>query len=266
MACVELSKVVKKEQGFSLFEIAIAVAIMGALLYGLASIIRVDIDYEDYRDNKALVQTAKGALMAYVQSNNFLPCPDTDGDGVENRNANRTCVAAQGALPHIDLGVAERDPWNNPLLYAVTPNATTLANLIDANDAASYFNNDVVTTGEPFFNINTPPFSNTAYAGALFICGENAAVCGGATPAADLIEIAGLAVIVSFGKNGTQSWGNITATNNTAISEVENLDSDNYFLRAMGSNNVNGFDDELAWITGFDVKFALVRSDDSLGD
>ena len=52
----------------------------------------------------------------------YLPCPDTDGSGVENRPVTPgACSQTRGYFPWRDLGTASQDAWGNRILYAVTP-------------------------------------------------------------------------------------------------------------------------------------------------
>ena len=56
----------------------------------------------------------------------FLPCPDSDGDGREDRNLNTgKCMSAgttaRWGLPWLTLGVKGHDAWGNRFTYAVTP-------------------------------------------------------------------------------------------------------------------------------------------------
>lgn len=57
----------------------------------------------------------------------YLPCPDTDGDGAENRATppGTGCSQPRGYFPWRDLGTGSQDAWGNRLLYAV---AADLAN------------------------------------------------------------------------------------------------------------------------------------------
>lgn len=56
----------------------------------------------------------------------FFPCPDTNGDGREDRNTNSgECIdasaSARGGLPWLTLGLKGHDAWGNRFTYAVTP-------------------------------------------------------------------------------------------------------------------------------------------------
>jgi hypothetical protein len=67
-------------------------------------------------------------LQGYLSVNKRLPCPDTNGNGQENRDDNSSpavftddsCLAYQGNLPYVTLGiVSDKDVWKNRLYYGV---------------------------------------------------------------------------------------------------------------------------------------------------
>jgi len=67
--------------------------------------------------------TGTGTLTQnYVR--HYLPCPDTDNDGRENRQAGNpnACSASAGLLPWVTLASAQHDAWGNRLRYAVAEN------------------------------------------------------------------------------------------------------------------------------------------------
>jgi len=80
--------------------------------------------------------SCQGACDAYCASpaastqpaitRHFLPCPDRDGDGREDRSGNSgECMSAgtteRGGLPWLTLGVKGHDAWGSRFTYAVTP-------------------------------------------------------------------------------------------------------------------------------------------------
>jgi len=87
-----------------------------------------------------------------------LPCPDVNGDGIEDRRnqlrspgamhpdafstnlAAEACLAPIGYLPHETLGVKPRDPWGNLLIYSVDQAAANLQIGFDAASRPSSFN------------------------------------------------------------------------------------------------------------------------------
>lgn len=137
-------------KGFTLVEMAVVLVIVGLLLGSLIVPLSAQMDQKAYGDTQKTLADVKEALVGFALSHAagdgkpYLPCPDTDGDGQENRTAS-ACTSAEGGLPWVDLGLAALDSWNNRYRYRVTAafsdNATgfTLANTgnITIRDAAA---------------------------------------------------------------------------------------------------------------------------------
>ena len=68
----------------------------------------------------------------------YLPCPDTNGDGTENRLASGECDQARGYFPWVGLSTASQDAWGNRILYAITG---------DLADSTKGFHNTAVSSG-----------------------------------------------------------------------------------------------------------------------
>lgn len=132
------------QQGFSLIEIAIVLVIVGLLLGGGLSVLGVQADQQRIKDSNLLLAEAREALLGYAASHidvsgrPYLPCPDTDNNGTENRNvATGACTARQGNFPWVTLGLGGADSWGNRLRYDVTPafsNSLTGMQLTTAGD------------------------------------------------------------------------------------------------------------------------------------
>lgn len=247
----------RKESGFSLLEVVIALVILGILSTELVKTNEFSRDYQSLRENSAHVSVAKTLLLSFLQTNGYLPCPDTDNDGWENRSGSQ-CSADSGKLPHLMLGVSQQDAWNESLFYKVNTD-TTSANISSANSSASYF----ASASAPVFTFATPPTGITGGSGNLTVCSESATTsCSGATSSDNLLESAAIAVIVSFGKNSSQTWSDINSGNLSALSKVEkeNADDDAFFWQS----SIDQADDSLAWITGYESKYALMKSERGL--
>ncbi|HJV92470.1 MAG TPA: hypothetical protein VJ572_03290 [Azonexus sp.] len=78
-------------------------------------------------DTQLQLQEARDALLGYAATHiatdgkPYLPCPDTDGDGSENRTG-VACTSTDGMLPSSDLGLTRTDSWGNRLRYHVHTN------------------------------------------------------------------------------------------------------------------------------------------------
>lgn len=106
-------------RGFSLVEMAVVLAVTGAL--GLAAwklLPALRPAAEGARPERILME-AQQAVEGYILRAHRLPCPDTDGDGLENC----TAVSVTGTLPHRTLGLAS----GQTLRYGVYRNANFAA-------------------------------------------------------------------------------------------------------------------------------------------
>lgn len=116
-----------QQRGFSLIELAIVLVIVTLLIGGLAVPLSAQIQARRIAETRQTMQEAREALFGYAMShpaistpsNRYLPCPDTTGDGHEDRVSDTQCSAYQGFLPWADLGAASQDAWGNRLGYAV---------------------------------------------------------------------------------------------------------------------------------------------------
>lgn len=95
-----------RERGYSLVEMGVALAILGLL-------VSAAVAYWAYSTRHAVAQAARdasldarAALMAFAQARYRLPCPDTDGDGVEDAAAGACPAGTQvGGFPWKTVGV-----------------------------------------------------------------------------------------------------------------------------------------------------------------
>lgn len=145
-----------KRRGYTIVEMALALAVLGVLLGGALIPVSRQYDKRQINETRALIAEARGAVVSYALANRnnarrvlyfndtiydmpggrpYLPCPDITGDGVEDRtaigqgvpitasvsfNAEGVCASLKGALPWKTLGMSEEvDPWGNRLTYHV---------------------------------------------------------------------------------------------------------------------------------------------------
>ncbi|VAW47593.1 hypothetical protein MNBD_GAMMA03-1343 [hydrothermal vent metagenome] len=254
------------KKGFSILEISIALLLISILLYGVSTIVQTMRGVEKKAENTAILTDAYNALITFAQVQGYLPCPDTTGDGLENRSAvgAEACTRTTGELPFKMLGIEEVDAWDQPLYYAVNQRASDDDDIGDVDSSASYFNRNTVAVGvdmnAPFFRLHTPPLAGVSGIGNYIICAETASICDGTTLPVEQIEMAAIAVVVSFGENGAMTW----AGESLDVAETENADNDLFFWHAQGSSVAgNVFDDQMIWITAFDLKSAILRTERS---
>ena len=107
-------------EGLSLIEVAIALAVSALLLGGLMVPLAAQVDRYRLRETEAALGNALEALLGYAAAHdNRLPCPDIDGDGMEDRPGPipAPCRGIEGELPRATLGIPGRDGWGRPLRY-----------------------------------------------------------------------------------------------------------------------------------------------------
>lgn len=160
-----------RQRGFTLTEMAVVLVIVALLIGGMILPMAAQQDIRNASETQKLLSDAGDALYGYAAGHAagdgrpYLPCPDTDGDGAENRTG-ATCVNQEGNLPWATLGVGQQDAWGNALRYRV---------------AAVYSNSSTGFTLQP--------------------TGNNLRVCASSACAA-VLATAVPAVILSRGKNG----------------------------------------------------------------
>ncbi|MBF0392899.1 MAG: type II secretion system protein, partial [Alphaproteobacteria bacterium] len=115
----------KRQSGFTLIELSIVLVIMGLLLGMGLSTGKEYLAQQKVKTTQQKMEAVQESLALYVARTKRLPCPDTDHDGDEERDAaSEQCTSTQGSgtIPWVDLGLpgdAARDAWNNWLVYRV---------------------------------------------------------------------------------------------------------------------------------------------------
>lgn len=227
-----------RQQGFSLIELAIVLVIVTLLVGGLAMPLSAQIQARRIGETNKILEEAREAIIGYAMSHSvdhdgnpatsprpYLPCPDADADGREDRAGN-LCTQADGWFPWVDLGTASQDAWGNRMHYSV--------------ETREYADK---SKGMPNLATYTPPYASL---NLKRICSTNACTT---------IEAIYLPVVVfSHGPNG---WGARNINGNTlalptSADELENTDIDTSFVsRAPTKSDVASgeFDDLVVWIS-----------------
>lgn len=194
----------KRIDGFTLLEMAIVLTVIGLIAGLLLGPLSTLIDARNNNETKKTIALVKEALLGFSISQNRLPCPDNNGDGVEDlteeienntpgtaqSKKNYKCSSLEGFVPFKTLGVGESDAWSNYIYYGVTNR------FAEWSQTYSGLNN----TGEI---INNSSFTLSAAADIKVMArGDNSL-------STDLFEkkfgiglASACAVIISFGKNG----------------------------------------------------------------
>ena len=133
----------RKYAGYTLIELSIVLVVLGIIIVLIWRFIGFNADFALSNSQRAMMRSADQAVTGFVLANSRLPCPDTNGDGVED------CAggAAIGTLPAVSIGLAQADATR--IRYGVYRNASTAA--IDDADLAALDDRMpmLATTGTP---------------------------------------------------------------------------------------------------------------------
>jgi len=225
-----------RSRGFTLIEMAIVLVIITILIGGLAMPLSAQIQARRIAETRQTLREAREALLGYAMTHNatltpanhYLPCPDTTGDGHEDRVSTTQCAASQGLLPWADLGTAPQDAWGNRLRYAVVQ---------------SFVNEDSgFSASSP-----RPPGPPTNGFDPIKICSTH-------TCPSPLVADNVVFVLVSHGPNGwgAQNVNGTTLAAPTGPDEAENLDTNPIYVSRSptGPGTAGGeFDDLVVWVS-----------------
>jgi prepilin-type N-terminal cleavage/methylation domain-containing protein len=92
------------QNGFSLLEVSVSLAILGVLAVALTRFAAGMDDARDHQDRSQLMERVEQALTSYVYREHRLPCPATDVQGVADCSGGDV-----GRVPWQTLGLPDRD-------------------------------------------------------------------------------------------------------------------------------------------------------------
>lgn len=132
--------------GFSLVELAVALAIVGLLVGSILPILTMLQRQHRSQETRKTLAEAVDALLGFASANGRLPCPArADTTGVESPEGGGTCTSPEGFLPAVTLGIAPvdglgyaLDAWGGRLRYAVADSSTTNRGCIAAGKTAVF--------------------------------------------------------------------------------------------------------------------------------
>lgn len=101
-----------RQHGYTLLEVAIALAVVGLLGAGLYGAQQALYSHGSQGQAQAEAERARQAVLAYALRMQRLPCPDTAGNGWASQ-ADGQCARASGWLPYETLGLAGAAPGAN---------------------------------------------------------------------------------------------------------------------------------------------------------
>ena len=121
----------RHSRGFSLVELAVALAIITLLLAGALIPLAAQIDVRNVGDTRRTMDQIKDAMIGFAQANGRLPCPANGGIASGAAGAGtevpsvpaggNTCTNNFGVVPWATLGVPETDSWGRRFSYWVSP-------------------------------------------------------------------------------------------------------------------------------------------------
>lgn len=173
-----------RNKGFTLVEVAIVLVIVGFLLSTVLGGLSAQQEVAKIKEDRALLKQVKEGLLAFVAVNGYLPCPDTDNDGLENRDGNQYCSAGSGNLPHLTLsGTGNKDAYSQPLFYAVNTQSDT-DEVLEMCHEASYFGRAGT------YNPNDGPDLEQCSVSGQFYCAGDCSVanCAGGSCTSPAVE------------------------------------------------------------------------------
>lgn len=133
----------RRQQGFSLIELAVAVLVIAILLGSILVPLNTQVEQRKTSDTRKALEEIREALIGFAIINGRLPCPDTDSDpaaagyGLEEA-ACATDPVTEGYLPWKSLGVAEMDAWGIRRTAAGNPRIGDWRYRVDRNFAAPF--------------------------------------------------------------------------------------------------------------------------------
>ena len=118
---------IARQTGFTLVELAVVVFVVALILGSILVPLSSQVEQRQFAETQRQLEEIKEAIIGFAITNGVLPCPDKTtpaGVGVQNdgqEDQSGACVATEGNLPWITLGLGTSDSWGNRFRYRVTP-------------------------------------------------------------------------------------------------------------------------------------------------
>jgi prepilin-type N-terminal cleavage/methylation domain-containing protein len=236
------------QQGFSLVEISLVVLIIGILSVGGFNIFKLKREQALYGASVEKLVQLKKSIISYSLFNGHMPCPDIDGDGLEDRTGD-ACAGTAGVAPYLDLDLSlsdAKDSWSNLIIYSINNEANSTF-VSDSSKSASYFDG-ISSAGDKSltFKLSTPPTMLDSGTGNLQVLNSTAGDIWADNP---------IAVLVAYNSNRMPC-------DDASVSEQENCDGDEVFHHyplLLSNDAAVFFDDSLMAISATEVKSAILK-------
>lgn len=281
-----------RQRGFTLIEVAIALLLIGILMGSVLGLTSTFRDLDKAAHQQISMDDIRAALITYLKINKFLPCPDMDNDGFQNRKTSKeleVCENRVGKLPYKDLGIPGKDEWDNTYYYRVNQRAESSTYINDVCQTTSVFGLDGQVT--------VPDDFGYCSSAGVYYCKDCSSACSTACSYGSATDVAGLKkppyfrlftppvgvdtagegtnshknlwladssgneidnampfIVVSFGKNGAQTWRNCYLAD---APERENCDDDIVFVVPDEKSENRDF---MTYLNAYELKKALLES------
>lgn len=278
------------QTGLSLIEISIAIVVISLVLMTVPSVWTQTTLVKGGLKQSALMLQLEQSMQMFLQINGYLPCPDTNGSGYENRETSGTCKDREGGLPYAELGFQESDAWGNPWYYRVHQRAESNTYINQVCAPASVFAN---SGNEDLTDFWLCPATQNFYCAEQGSASDCDSVCSEACvsgiqahptayqakppyyhlatrPTGTLgvaydmeVELTSgetvegvIAVVASWGENGASQSTDVCIKDKLSDGEFENCNGDKQFF----SGDTHRNRDYLLWFDMNQAKFSLIQN------
>ena len=280
------------QKGIGLLDLSIAMMIISLIFMAVPNVWTQTTHAKGRVSQDVLMLQLEESMQMFLRVNGFLPCPDTSGNGYENRNANGTCKDREGGFPYADMGFVETDAWGNPWYYRVHQRSESSTYINRICEPASVFAN---SGSEDLTDFWLCPETETFYCKSNSSSSNCDSVCADACvnnvsahpanfrdhppyyhlstrPVGTLnvsygieiqdanfqpIEEGAIATVISWGENGLGSKTLTCAQSDLSAAEQENCHGGN---RTFVFNEPSRNKDYVLWFDMNQAKYALIQS------